>query len=66
MSTTGLEVFDKTLQITNIWLDEIMMKIGPIAGRLGTHSAPSIAISAYCSLTRTLVASGPVSPTSST
>ena len=24
MSATGLDVFDKTLQITNIWLDEIM------------------------------------------
>jgi len=29
MSATGLEVFDKTLQSTNIWLDEIMAKIGP-------------------------------------
>ena len=29
MSSTGLEVFDKTLQITNIWLDEIMAELGP-------------------------------------
>jgi len=29
MATTGLEVFDKTLQTTNIWLDEIMEEIGP-------------------------------------
>jgi len=29
VSTTGLDVFDKTLQTTNIWLDEIMAKIGP-------------------------------------
>jgi uncharacterized protein (DUF2267 family) len=29
MSATGLEVFDKTLQITNTWLDEIMHKMGP-------------------------------------
>ena len=29
MSTTGLEVFDKTLQSTHIWLDEIMEEIGP-------------------------------------
>jgi len=29
MSTTGLEVFDKTVQTTNIWLDEIMERIGP-------------------------------------
>ncbi|MGE5723409.1 MAG: DUF2267 domain-containing protein [Sphingomonadales bacterium] len=29
MSATGLTVFDRTLQTTNIWLDEIMDKIGP-------------------------------------
>lgn len=29
MSATGLEVFDKTLQTTHIWLDEIMAVIGP-------------------------------------
>jgi len=29
MSTTGLEVFDKTLQTTHIWLDEIMETVGP-------------------------------------
>lgn len=29
MSTTGLEVVDKTLQATHIWLDEIMKEIGP-------------------------------------
>jgi uncharacterized protein (DUF2267 family) len=29
MSATGLEVFDKTLQTTNIWLDEIMEDHGP-------------------------------------
>jgi uncharacterized protein (DUF2267 family) len=29
MSTTGLDVFDKTLQITNIWLNEVMEEIGP-------------------------------------
>lgn len=29
MSATGLDVFDKTLQTTNIWLDEIMEDIGP-------------------------------------
>jgi uncharacterized protein (DUF2267 family) len=28
MSATGLEVFDKTLQTTNIWLDEIMDALG--------------------------------------
>jgi uncharacterized protein (DUF2267 family) len=29
MSATGLDVFDKTLQATNIWLDEITDAIGP-------------------------------------
>ena len=29
MSSTGLDVFDKTLQTTNIWLDEIMHVLGP-------------------------------------
>jgi uncharacterized protein (DUF2267 family) len=29
MSATGLDVFDKTLQTTHIWLDEIMESVGP-------------------------------------
>jgi len=29
MSASGLEVFDKTLQTTHIWLDEIMAELGP-------------------------------------
>lgn len=29
MSSFGLEVFDRTFQTTNIWLDEIMEKLGP-------------------------------------
>lgn len=29
MSATGLEVFDRTLQTTNIWLKEIMEQMGP-------------------------------------
>jgi uncharacterized protein (DUF2267 family) len=29
MSATGLDVFDKTLQSTHIWLDELMQEIGP-------------------------------------
>jgi uncharacterized protein (DUF2267 family) len=29
MSSTGLDVFDKTLQTTHIWLDEIMETTGP-------------------------------------
>lgn len=29
MSATGLPVFDKTLQTTNIWLDQIMDRLGP-------------------------------------
>jgi uncharacterized protein (DUF2267 family) len=29
MSATGLDVFDKTIQTTNVWLNEIMDEIGP-------------------------------------
>ncbi|MDB5395876.1 MAG: hypothetical protein JWM91_3382 [Rhodospirillales bacterium] len=29
MSATGLDVLDKTIQTTNIWLDEIMAVLGP-------------------------------------
>ena len=29
MSANGLPVFDKTLQTTNIWLDQIMERLGP-------------------------------------
>jgi uncharacterized protein (DUF2267 family) len=29
MSATGLDVFDKTVQTTNIWLDELMADVGP-------------------------------------
>jgi uncharacterized protein (DUF2267 family) len=29
MSATGLDVFDKTLQTTNIWLNEIKETVGP-------------------------------------
>ncbi|OHV90855.1 DUF2267 domain-containing protein [Mesorhizobium sp. ORS 3428] len=29
MSANGLDVFDKTVQVTNIWLNEIMDDLGP-------------------------------------
>ena len=29
MSATGLDVFDRTLQTTNTWLDEVMDTLGP-------------------------------------
>lgn len=29
MSANGLPVFDKTIQTTNIWLDQIMERLGP-------------------------------------
>ena len=29
MSATGLDVFDKTLHTTNVWLGEIMAELGP-------------------------------------
>jgi uncharacterized protein (DUF2267 family) len=37
MSATGLEVFDKTLQTTNIWLNEIGEALGP--DRQGSYQA---------------------------
>src|SRR5437764_7176824 len=36
MSATGLEVFDRTLQITNTWLDEIMTTL-PRDRKLAWH-----------------------------
>lgn len=33
MSTTGLEIFDKTIQTTHIWLDEMEQTLGPDRGR---------------------------------
>ena len=38
MSATGLDVFDKTLQTTNIWLKEIMQTVGPDRHRARTRS----------------------------
>ncbi|MBU8541408.1 DUF2267 domain-containing protein [Falsiroseomonas tokyonensis] len=29
MAATSLEVWDRTIQTTNVWLDEIMERIGP-------------------------------------
>ena len=29
MSATGLDVFDRTLQVTNTWLDEVTAALGP-------------------------------------
>ena len=29
MSSTGLDVFDKTLQTTHQWLDDLMEELGP-------------------------------------
>jgi hypothetical protein len=37
MSATGLDVFDKTIQTANIWLDEIMAEVGPTASSPGTR-----------------------------
>ena len=42
MSTTGLEVFDQTLQKTNIWLKDIMGQVGP------TGSAPTMRCAPCC------------------
>ena len=47
MSSTGLEVFDKTLQITHIWLDEIRLSWGRTGSGHTTHCAR------YCTLCAT-------------
>jgi hypothetical protein len=39
MSATGLEVFDKSIQRANIWLDEIMEDVGRIGSSPGTFWA---------------------------
>ena len=41
MSATGLDVFDKTLPTTNIWLDEIMGQAWarPTAGEEKYHAS---------------------------
>ena len=41
MSATGLDVFDKTVQTTNIWLDEIMARLGPDR-RLAWHTLGAV------------------------
>jgi uncharacterized protein (DUF2267 family) len=41
MSATGLDVFDKTLQTTHIWLGELMEEIGPDR-QLAWHSLGAV------------------------
>ena len=41
MSANGLDVFDKTVQTTNIWLNEIMDEIGPDR-RLAWHTLGAV------------------------
>ncbi|NOJ40601.1 DUF2267 domain-containing protein [Bradyrhizobium australiense] len=41
MSATGLEVFDRTLQITNTWLDEVMTTL-PRDRKLAWHVLGSV------------------------
>ncbi|MFG3592787.1 DUF2267 domain-containing protein [Bradyrhizobium sp. sGM-13] len=41
MSATGLEVFDRTLQITNTWLDEVMANL-PRDRKLAWHILGSV------------------------
>ncbi|MCF6114431.1 DUF2267 domain-containing protein [Mesorhizobium muleiense] len=48
MSATGLDVFDKTLQTTNIWLDEIMTEmawhvLGAVLHALRDRMQPDLA-----------------------
>ena len=41
MSATGLEVFDTTVQKTNVWLKDLMEVMGEIGARLITPCARS-------------------------
>jgi uncharacterized protein (DUF2267 family) len=41
MSDTGLDVFDKTVQTTNLWLDEITDELGPDR-RLAWHALGTV------------------------
>ena len=49
MSATGLDVFDKTLQTTNIWLDEIMAKLGPDR-QVAWHGMCSVPFCTRCAI----------------
>jgi hypothetical protein len=40
MSATGLEVFDTTVQKTNVWLKDLMEVMGEIGARLIRPCAP--------------------------
>jgi hypothetical protein len=40
MSSNGLEVFDRTIQETNIWLGEIAGDLGSTGKSLTGHCAP--------------------------
>lgn len=42
MSNTGLDVFDTTLQKTNIWLNEIMRELGWTEKRQAYHALRSV------------------------
>ncbi len=42
MSATGLEVFDRTLQITNVWLDDLMNELGWTDRQRAYHALRSV------------------------
>ena len=41
MSATGLDVFDRTLQITHIWLNELMEDISDLAAVAERREEPT-------------------------
>lgn len=42
MSATGLEVFDRTIQTTNIWLDELMKELGWMERHQAFHALRAV------------------------
>jgi uncharacterized protein (DUF2267 family) len=42
MSATGLDVFDRTLKITNIWLDDIMREMGWSSRQRAYHALRAV------------------------
>jgi uncharacterized protein (DUF2267 family) len=42
MSATGLDVFDRTLQVTNVWLDDVMQELGWSSRAKGYHALRAV------------------------
>ena len=55
MSATGLDVFDKTLQTTNAWVNKIMSDLGPIGISLGMYRRVCVPLVIVCQLASPLI-----------